>query len=242
MRASFAIFSLPLLVPCFGRAQNTLYVACDHDAKPKHVASAVSYSNDKKWRAYVDVEVRSDAGCTYTTRLWVGAADGQYQAAFVIPPEQYAYGNGMEILSWQKSGSVLLVRTDQWQEGSDALDDPGVLAIDARTGLVYKPGLSAMMEHRKRDRCYMRILDAALAPGKSVNITVRAQFKTYIDVDETKKDVPPAPNCNDTEETWSFDFKTGRIRKVSRTEPVAAVGAINRPALASPGPAAASPG
>lgn len=223
MRVSPVIFSLLPLTPFLASAQNTLTVTCDEHAKLTHVRGAVSYSNDKEWRAYVDVEVRGNVGCTYTTRLWVGPAAGPYRAAFVIPPEQYAYGNGMKILGWGKSGPVLLVRTDQWQEGSDALDEEGVLAVDVSSGLVYKPDLSAMMAHRKNDRCYMRLLDAALAPSRNVNIIVRAQFETFIDVDEKKEDITPAPNCNDTKETWSFDFNTGRIRQLSEREPVPAV-------------------
>ena len=54
-----------------------------------------------------------------------------------------------------------------------------------------------------------------------MNILVRAQFKTYIDVDETEKDVIPQLNCNDTNEIWSFDFNTGQIRRLSDTDPVA---------------------
>ncbi len=215
MRLSSAVLSLMLLMPGFGRAQNTLYVACDNPAKPKHVTSAVSYSDDKKWRAYVDVQARNAGLCVYTTQLWLGPSDGPYRVAFVIPPEQYVYGNGMQILGWEKSGSVLLVKTNRWQEASDAGNGEDVLAIDAEFGFVYKPDLSELMQGRDPDRCDMQILDAALAPGKSVNIVVRVQFNTFIDVDEMKKDVKPEPNCNATRETWSFDFNTGRIHQVS---------------------------
>jgi len=115
VRLSSAVLSVILLMPGFGRAQNsTLYVACDSPAKLKHVTSAVSQSDDMEWRAYVDVQARSDGMCIYTTQLWVRPIDGAYRVAFVIPPEQYLYGNGMEILGWEKSGSVLLVRTNQW--------------------------------------------------------------------------------------------------------------------------------
>ena len=138
------------LIPSLGCAEGTLHVRCDAHAELKHVKSPVSYSKDKKWRAYVDVQVRGDVGCTYTSQLRVGPADGEYRVAYMISPEQYLYGNGIEILSWVHSGSVLLVRTDQWQDGSDALDDPDVLAIDARSGLVYKPDLNAMLKSRKR--------------------------------------------------------------------------------------------
>ena len=78
-----------------------------------------------------------------------------------------------------------------------------------------------MLESRKTDRCYLRIDDAALAPGKSVIILVRAQFQTYFDGDETEKNVIPQPNCNKTNEIWSFNFNTGQIRRLSDTDPVA---------------------
>jgi hypothetical protein len=216
-------FSFLLLTSFWANAQETLTFLCNEQAKLTQIRSRVSYSNDKKWRAYVDVKARGDLGCVHTTELWVGPADGPYRIAFVIPPESYAYGNGMKILGWEKSGSVLLARTDQWQEGSDALDTEGVLAIDASSGLVYTPDLSAMMAGRlKNDRCYMRILDAALGPSRGVNIIVRAQFKTFIDFDERKEDITPASNCNDTKETWSFDFDNGRIRQLSERESVPA--------------------
>lgn len=221
MRVSAVILSLLPLAPLLTSAQDTLTVICDEHAKLTEVRSKVSYSNDKKWRAYVNVATGSDLGCAHTTELWVGPVGGPYRPAYVIPPEPYAYGNGMKILGWERNGSVLLARTDQWQEGSDALDEEGVIAIDASDGLVYKPDLSVMMASRhKNDRCFMRILDAALGPSRGVNIIVRAQFRTFIDFDERKQDITPAPNCNDTKETWSFDFDTNRIRQLSEKERV----------------------
>jgi len=97
---------------------------------------------------------------------------------------------------------------------SDAGNDEGLLAIDARFCFVYKPDLSELMGGRNPDRCDMRILDAALAPGKSVRIVVRVQFNKFIDVDETEKDVKPEPNCNATRETWSFDSIVAVSRQV----------------------------
>src|SRR5690348_12899076 len=55
-------------------SQNTLFVSCKEKEKPKHVLSPVALSEDKTWRAYVDVSVQSDLGCLHTTRLWVANA------------------------------------------------------------------------------------------------------------------------------------------------------------------------
>lgn len=220
MRTSTAILLLLLLIPFEGAAQDTLWVLCDQQANPVQVKGKVSYSNDKNWRAYVDVRAGGDRGYAHTTVLWVGFAGGAYRPAYIIPPEPLAYGNGMKILGWAKNEPVLLARTSRWQEGSDALDDEGVLAVNVRDGSVYQPDLSTMMDRHRADRCYMRILDASIVPSTGVNIIVRVEFKTYIDVDERPEDITPAPNCNDTKETWSFDFNTGRTWQLSERQPV----------------------
>jgi len=235
MLASAAIRAIPLIlllqvlgftqqVPANPSAsapsQKTLFVNCQEKEKPKHVLSPVSLSEDEKWRAYVEVDVQSDLGCLHTTRLWVARANAPYRLVYLMPPKRTAVENGMEILGWDKNSRMLLVKTDEWQMGSDAPDRQQVLAIDAGTGMVYEPELEAMLQARKDKQCSFRVTDAGFSADRSVNILVRAQFSTAIDVDETEEDVPPAKRCGNAEETWSFNFGTGEVRQVANTQPL----------------------
>jgi len=229
IRAILLVMSLPVLgltqqVPANPSAnapsQQTLFVNCQGKEKPKHVLSPVSLSEDERWRAYVEVDLQSGLGCLHTTRLWVARANGPYRLVYFMPPKRTAAGNGMEILGWARNSSMLLVKTEEWQSGSDAPDRQKVLAIDAGTGMVYEPELEAMLQARKDTQCSFRVTDAGFSADRSVTILVRAQFSTAIDVDETEEDVPPAKRCGNAEETWSFNFGTGEIRQVANTQPL----------------------
>ena len=224
---------LALLLPVLGLTQQvpanpsasapapkTLFVNCQVKEKPKHVLSRVSLSEDENWHAYVEVDVQSDLGCLHTTRLWVARAKASYRLVYLIPPKRTAVENGMEILGWAKKSSMILVKTEEWQHGSDAPDRQQVLAIDAGTGMVYEPELEAMLQARKDKQCSFRVTDAGFGAGSSVNILVRAKFFTAIDVDETEENVPAAKRCGNAEETWSFNFGTGEIRQVANTQPL----------------------
>jgi hypothetical protein len=229
--APIGAISLVLLIPVLGftqrvpadrspsaPSQKTLFVGCPEREKPEHVLSPVSLSEDGKWRAYVEVDVQG--GCMHTTRLWVAQAKRAYHVVYLMPPKRTAVENGMEILGWAKSSSMLLVTTEEWQMGSDAPDTQQVLAIDAGTGMVYEPELEAMLQSRKDKQCSFRVANAGFGAERSVNILVRAQFSTAIDVDETEEDVAPAMRCENAEETWSFNFGTGEIRRVADTHPL----------------------
>lgn len=229
VRAIFLVLLLPVLgltqqVPANpsggAPSQKTLFVNCQEKERPKHVLSPVSLSEDEKWRAYVEVDVQSDLGCLHTTRLWVARAKAPYRLVYLIPPKRTAVENGMEILGWAKKSTMLLVKTEEWQQGSDASDRQQVLAIDAGTGMVYEPELEAMLQARKDKQCSFRVTDAGFSAGSSVNILVRAQFSTAIDLDETEENVPAAKRCGNAEETWSFNFGTGEIRQVANTQPL----------------------
>jgi hypothetical protein len=139
---------------------------------------------------------------------------------YLMPPKRTAGGNGMEILGWAKNSRMLLVKTAEWQWGSDAGDTQQVLAIDAGTGVVYEPELQAILEARKDKHCLWRIADAGFSDEKNVNILIRAKLSTALEVDETEKDVPPATLCENAEETWSFNFASGEIKQVANTLPL----------------------
>jgi len=205
--------------PSVGAAsQGTLFVDCKGDEKPKQVFSPVSISEGEDWRAYVEVEVQP--GCLLITRLWVARAKGRYRLVYLMPPMRDASENGMEILGWANNSRMLLVKTEKYQNAGDAVDTQQVLAIDAATGEVYEPELEAMLQlqEHKDKQCLFRVTDAGFSADRNVNILVRAQFSTALDVDETEEDVPPAKRCGKAEETWSFNFATGEIKQVTDAE------------------------
>ena len=199
-------------------SQGTLFVDCKGDEKPKHVLSPVSISEGEDWRAYVEVEVQP--GCLLTTRLWIARGNGGYRMVYLMPPMRDASENGMEILGWANNSRMVLVRTEKYQSAGDAVDTQQVLAIDAATGEVYEPELEAMVQlpEHKDKQCLFRLTDAGFSADRNVNILVRAQFSTALDVDETEEDVPPAKRCGKAEETWSFNFATGEIKQVTNVE------------------------
>jgi hypothetical protein len=53
-----------------------------------------------------------------------------------------------------------------------------------------------------------------------VVILVRAKFFIALEVDEAESDVPVAKRCENTEETWSFNYATGEIKQVANAEPL----------------------
>jgi len=200
--------------------QNTLSVDCHGNEKPQHVLSGVALSEGETWRAYVEVDVKSDPGCLHTTRLWVAKANHPYRLVYLVPPKRDLAENGMEILGWARNSRMLLAKTELWQYGSDAPDEQQVLALDAATGEVYEPDLDAMLQDRKDKQCAFRVTDAGFASDKNVVILLRAKFFTALEVDETESDVPAAKRCGDTEETWSFNYATGEVKKVGDAEPL----------------------
>lgn len=228
VRAIFPILLCPLIGFAWQAIANaptsdpsrTLFVPCEENDKPKHILSPVSQSENEDWRAYVEVDVRSDLGCVRTTRLWIARGNTSYRLVYLIPPERTAVANGMEILGWARNSSMLLVKTEKWQEGSDAQDEQQILAIDARTGTVYEPNLDAMLQAHKDKQCWFRLTGAGFGPGREAVILVRASFSTAVDVGDTEADVPPSKRCGSSEETWSFDFDSGEIKRLPNVQPL----------------------
>jgi hypothetical protein len=201
-------------------SQNTLFVSCEENEKPKRVLSPIALSEDKTWRAFVEVNVQSDLGCLHTTRLWVAKSNGPYRLVYQIPPERFLAENGMEILGWARNSRMLLVQTDQWQYGSDGPDRQQVLAVDTATGIVYEPELEALLEDRNDKGCAFRVTDAGFSSDKNVVILIRVKFFTFFEVGETEADVPAAKRCQRAEETWSFNYADGEIKEVGNAEQV----------------------
>jgi hypothetical protein len=185
-----------------GASQNTMFVDCRMNEKPKRVLSSVALSEDAAWRAYV--EVRSDPGCL----------------VYLIPPKRDLVGNGMEILGWARHSRMLLVKTELWQDGSDAPGRQQVLAIDAATGVVYEPELGVILQDRKDKQCAFNVTDAGFSSDRNIIILVRAKLFSALEVDETESDVPAARRCATREETWSFNYATGEIKQVRNAEAI----------------------
>ena len=200
-----------------GTADSTLFAECPEGNKSKRLVSPLSLSEDQKWRTYVDVNIRGDVGCLYTTRLWADSGN-EHKLIYFMPPQREAVGNGIKILGWASKSSMVLVRTEEWQVGSDAADTQGIVAIDVRTGLVYAPDLEHMLDNRKDKQCMFRVTDAGFKAGMNVDILVRAHFSTLIEIGE--EDVPVAKPCDNDDETWSFNFANGEIKRVSNSEPL----------------------
>ena len=138
-----------------------------------------------------------------------------------MAPAREAGGNGMQILGWMPGASVVLVKTERWQWGSDAGDTQQVLAIEAATGRVYEPRLDDILEAHRGKRCRFHVEDAGFASRTSLQILLRVKLATAYDVDETEDDVPPDQRCGDLEETWNFDYSSAyEVKQVSNRQPL----------------------
>jgi hypothetical protein len=177
-------------------------------------------SQNSLWRAYVDVDQGSPE-CLLKSSLWIGRAGGPYQLAYFMAPARDAGGNGMQILGWMPGPSVVLVKTERWQWGSDAGDIQQVLAIEASTGRVYEPRLDDILAAHRGKQCWFRVEDAGFANSTSVEILLRVKLATAHDVDETEDDVPTKKRCGNLEETWNFDYSSAyEVKQVSNQQPL----------------------
>jgi hypothetical protein len=162
---SFPLFLLLLLSASFIRPANTIaaqksgtsassgiaetyLVPCDSENKTNHVTGAVSVYGE--WRAYVEVSVQ--AGCLYTTRLWVATQKGEYRLMYLMPPERDNTMNGMKILGWAPGSRMILVQTARTANGTDTGPKENLVAMDVKTGEVFQPDLSVVLQNRK-PRC-----------------------------------------------------------------------------------------
>jgi hypothetical protein len=196
---------------------DTLFVDCAK-ARAHHIVSPLSFSENGLWRAYVDVDEGSPE-CLLRSALWIARGDGAYQLAYFIAPERGTGGDGIQILGWMPGSSIVLVRMEQWQWGSDAIDIQRVLAIEASKGLVYEPRLSDISEAHRGKQCRLRLEDAGFANPKSLEILVRVKLVTAYDADESIDDVPPVKRCNGLEETWNFNYSSAyEVTQVSNRQ------------------------
>jgi hypothetical protein len=201
-------------------SEDTLFVNCTENEKPKRVLSPVAVSEDEKWSAYVEVDVQGSHGCLHTSRLWVAKGNSPYRLVYLIPPKRDSVENGMKVLGWAPGSRMVLVQTEQWQYGSDAPDSQQILAIDTETGEVYEPRLDSLLQNRENKQCAFRITDAGFSSDKNVVILVRANIFTALEPDETEADLPVAKRCTNREETWSFNYATGETKLSGSGEPL----------------------
>ncbi|HWF07432.1 MAG TPA: hypothetical protein VG297_03155 [Bryobacteraceae bacterium] len=207
----------PAWPPADSAVGDTLFADCAK-LPAHHVVSPLSWSQDSLWRAYVDVD-QGNPECFLKSSLWIATADGPYRLAYFLAPARDVEANGMQILGWMPGHSVVLVKTERWQWGSDAGDIQQVLAIEASTGLVYKPRLDDILEAHSGKRCWFTLRDAGFANPASLEILVRVSLATAYDVDETEDDVPAEKRCGNLEETWDFDYSSAyEVKQVSNQQ------------------------
>jgi len=205
--------------PADSAVGDTLFADCTK-LRTRHAVSPLSLSQNGLWRAYVDVDQGSPE-CLLKSSLWIARADGPYQLAYFMAPARDAEGNGMQILGWMPGPSVVLVKTERWQWGSDAGDIQQVLAIEASTGRVYEPRLDDILAAHRGKQCWFRVKDAGFSSSTSLEILLRVQLATAHDVDETEDDVPPEKRCGNLEETWNFDYSSAyEVKQVSNQQPL----------------------
>jgi hypothetical protein len=209
----------PAWPPADSAVGDTMFEDCAK-MRAHHVVSPLSFSQNGLWRAYVDVDQRSPE-CLLKSSLWIARGSGPYELAYFMAPARDAGGNGMQILGWMPGASVVLVKTDRWQWGSDAGDIQQVLAIEASTGRVYEPRLDDILEAHSGKQCWFYVEDAGFADPANIEILVRVKLATPYDVDETLDDIPPEKRCGDLEETWNFDYSSAyEVKRVLNQQPL----------------------
>lgn len=205
--------SAPAPVP----GQNTLFVECPQRVNRKIVSSPIAISATGQWRAYAQVEVHD--GCLHTTRLWVSRNNQPWCLIYMISPTREEDGNGMQILGWAASAQLLLVKTQHWQNGSDGGARESVLAINPATGYVYDPDLDAIVEDRGQQSCGYEVNRAGFASGPNLTILVGVHLFTYFEEGTDPEDMPQEKRCTEGDETWSFSYASGEIKKVEDAQP-----------------------
>ena len=138
----------------------------------------------------------------------------------MIPPTREEDGNGMQILGWAHDSRMLLVKTQYWQSGTDGGARERILAIDSGAGLVFDPDLDRLRENHKDQQCGYRITDAGFTSNPNVQILVRIHWFTYVDEGTELSEIPADKRCTEGDETWSFNYSTGKVKKVDNSQPL----------------------
>ncbi len=177
---------------------DTIFADCAK-TRAHHVVSPLSLSQNGLWRTYVDVDQGSPE-CLLRTSLWIARADGPYQLAYFIAPAREAGGNGMQILGWMPGPSVVLVKTERWQWGSDAGDIQQVLAIEASTGRVYEPRLDDVLERLRRNGSAKSSISStrrasAIADRPEPALTKGEDAKTFLVLGRIRLTLPAPFGC-----------------------------------------------
>jgi hypothetical protein len=194
------------------KSAETYFVPCHDENKTSRATGPVSAHG--KWRAYVEVTVQ--AGCLYTTQLWVATEGGEYRLIYLMPPERENTANGMKILGWAPGSRMILVQTERSASGTDAGPTESLVAMDVKTGEVYQPDLSAVLQNRK-PRCAFQITGGGFDSDPNVIILVRVRLYSFYEADETETDIPPQDRCTAREETWSFNYANGEVKRVDNS-------------------------
>ena len=196
----------------------TLFVECSQSTLAKRVLSPVSVTESGGWKAYIEVTVQDH--CLHTTRLWAARENRPWRLLLMISPTREEDGNGMQILGWAPNSRMLLAKAQYWQYGTDGGAREEILAVDARTGLVYNPDLEKLREDRKPQQCGYEVVDAGFRSDPNVVILVRLKWFTYVDEGTELTEIPAEKRCTEGDETWSFNYAAGEVKKVDNSQPL----------------------
>ncbi len=108
------------------------------------------------------------------------------------------------------------LQTERSAVATDAGPDEAIVGMDAKTGEVYQPDLSAVLQNRK-PRCAFHISGGGFDANPNVILLVRVKLFSFYEVDETEADVPEGDRCTAGEETWSFNYANGEIKRVDNS-------------------------
>jgi hypothetical protein len=86
--------------------------------------------------------------------------------------------------------------------------------MDAKTGEVYQPDLSAVLLDRK-PWCAFHVTGGGFDSDPNVVLPVRVKLFSFHEVDET--DIPAQERCTAGEETWSFNYANGKVKRIGNS-------------------------
>lgn len=80
--------------------------------------------------------------------------------------------------------------------------------------------MERVLEDRKNQQCGFHVTDAGFTPNPNVEILVRVHLFTYVEEGTELNEVPAEKRCTEGDETWSFNYATGEVKKADNTQPL----------------------
>ena len=133
-----------------------------------------------------------------------------------MPPERDNTMDGMKILGWAPGSRMILVQTLRTTNVTDAGPTESLMAMDVKIGEIFQPDLSVVLQNRK-PRCSFEITGGGFEPDPNVILLARVRLFSNFEPDETESDVPAQDRCVAGDETWSFNYANGEVKRVAMT-------------------------